>query len=226
MGPESYPSLMALFDLLLDYVVRADHHLQARDYGLLLSSLAVDRQSRRILAPKILEAREAWRREKGFQRYLSREPSSVLQRLSFAPGRGVTKAHRMEAVTRAAMSACRDATEYVRRFSSNPQRITAFVSGDYFLIVRWMTTWATLQRAIKDHAGEHYVSYLRTELRIVQGDLGTPCFNVCRRPDLVPGPVELASRFAEDLISRARWSEALAASQGPALEAPGQVDLE
>ena len=213
---------MVLFDLLLAYVVRADHHLRARDYGLLLSSLAVDRQSRRLLAPRILEAREAWRREKGFQRYLSQEPSSVLQRLSFAPGRGVTKAHRMEAVTRAAMAACRDATKYVRRFSLAPHRITAFVNGDYFIIVRWITIWATLQQALKDNASQHYVKYIRTELRIVQSDLGSPCFNVCRRPDLVPNPVELATRFAEDLMSRARWSEALAASQRPALEAPGR----
>ena len=124
------------------------------------------------------------------------------------------------------MAACRDATEYVRRFSLNPQRITAFVSGDYFLIVRWMTTWATLQRAWKDNASEQYTRYIRTELRIVQNDLGTLCFNVCRRPDLVPGPVELATSFAEDLISRARWNETLVASRGLALEAPGQADLE
>jgi len=36
---------MTVFDLLLDYVVHADHHLKAREYGLLLSSLVVDRQS-------------------------------------------------------------------------------------------------------------------------------------------------------------------------------------
>ena len=67
----SWRDPMAVFDLLLDYVVRADcSHLRAREYGLLLSSLVVDRQSRASLADALRRAEQTWRKQKGYQHYL------------------------------------------------------------------------------------------------------------------------------------------------------------
>ena len=107
------------------------------------------------------------------------------------------------------MAACTGASDYIHRFSPIPQQIAPYIRGDYILVVRWMTTWATLQRALSDNASERYVKYVRVELRIVQSDLRPKCFNVCRRHDVLPEASELARGFAEDLISRARWCETI-----------------
>ena len=201
---------MTVFDLLLDYVANTDPHLKARDYGFLLSSLVVDRQSRLFLAGKLLKAKEDWRKQKGFQKYLDREQSSLLERLSLSPGRGVTKPHRMEAITREVTATFNDAYDYARRFSPMPQQVAPYIRGDYIYAVRWMTTWAVFQRALNDNAGERYVKYVRTELRHVQSDLRTVCFNVCRRHEVLPEASELARGFAESLICRARHCETIA----------------
>ena len=78
------PGSMALvFDLLLDYLLRADWRcLRAREYGLILSSLVLDRHSARFLAGALERARCVWSKQKGYQLYITSERSSLLERLS------------------------------------------------------------------------------------------------------------------------------------------------
>ena len=139
---------MVVFDLMLDYVVRADcGHLRAGEYGLLLSSLVVDRQSRLFLSGALLRAKKAWRKQKGYQRYLDLEGSNLGERLSLNPGHGPLGAAERGALAREATAACTEASDFIWRFSPMPQQTAAFLHGDFEVVVRWMTVWATLQSA-------------------------------------------------------------------------------
>ena len=131
---------MTVFDLLVDYVAYADHSLKTREYGLLLSSLVVDRQSRLFLAGRLLKAKEDWqRKQSGFQKYLDQEQSSFLERLSLPPGCGVTEPHRLEAMTREVTETFNDAYDYARRFSKKPRKVALYIRGDHIRAVQWMT---------------------------------------------------------------------------------------
>jgi hypothetical protein len=200
---------MTAFDLLLNYVVHADCHLKARDYGLLLSSLVVDRQSRAFLSDALLRTKKAWRKQKGYQKYLDLERSSLGERLSLDLGRGLLGATEMGVLTREAMAACTDASEYIWRFSAMPRQTTAFLHGDFMIIVRWMTAWATLQNALRSGANEHFVRFVRKEFGRARGVLQVKAFHTSwTHEDTTPVALELARGFAQDLIARAHRYEA------------------
>jgi len=203
---------MVVFDLLLDYLVHADcSHLRARDYGLLLSSLVVDRQSRVFLADALHRPKKAWRKQKGYQRYLDLEHSSLGERLSLSLGRKPPlEAAEISAAARAATAACTEASEYIWEFSPMPQRAAAFLHGDYEIVIRWMTTWAALQSVLRDGSGEHFVKFVRKELGKAHGAMQAKAFHTGRRAheDSKTEAVEVARGFAQGLIARAQRYEA------------------
>jgi len=197
------PITMTVFDLLLDYVAYVEHSLKAREYGILLSSLVVDRQSRLFLAGKLLKAKEDWRRrQSGFQKYLDRERSSFLKRLSLSPVCGVTETHRLEAVTKEVAEAFEGANDYARRFSRKPRETIRFINYDRLLAMLWLGAWAVYQKALSDNASERFVEYVRTELRNNQNALQRMILYQRKVPPLAREE-DLARSYAEGITLRA-----------------------
>ena len=218
--------MAAVLDLLLDYLLRVDWRcLRAREYGLMLSSLAVDRQSARFLTDALEHARCVWSKQRGYQLYITSERSSLIERLSLpsCQGRQLTLAGMHEASKRIG-EAFAEASKYILQFSRVPRLPLRCLRGDYQAVVNWVTAWAAVERATQDGSSEFLVQFMKKEFGRASGVLQAKAFRdgppqIHEDPNLDASELSLAWACSvytgarhEEIATGARTSEGSARS--------------